>query len=454
MRHRIFLPGVVAALVTALMLVAVACGSGSNSSSSSSTPSAGGGGAAPTKANNNVKGSLTMMAKWSGDEQKSFQKVLDQFQKLYPNVTVKFTSAGNELPTVLATAVAGGNPPDIAVLPQPGLMQQFISRGALKPINFAKSYVHANFSPSWVKLGTVNGKLYGIFFKGANKSTVWYNVPAFKSAGVKPPTTWKQLLTAAKTLKASGVPAYSIGADVGWPLTDMFENIYLRTAGPAMYDKLTKHQIKWTDKTVTVALKDMAKIIGDTGNVAGGTSGAVQADFPTSVTNAFTDPPKGAMVFEGDFVESVITSSTSAKPRTGFNYFPFPSIKGSSGRNYVVSGGDEVVMFKDSPAARALIKYLATPQAAEIWAKLGGFSSPNKNVPGSVYLDPIGRKAALAMAKSPVVRYDMSDQAPAEFGSTVGQGEWQIFINFLKNPSDVSGTQQALETAAAKAFGK
>ena len=46
-------------------------------------------------------------------------------------------------------------------------------------------------------------------------------------------------------------------------------------------------------------------------------------------------------------------------------------------------------MFKDSPAAQALVKYLATPEAAEIWAKRGGFSSPNKNVDPNVYPDPI-----------------------------------------------------------------
>jgi alpha-glucoside transport system substrate-binding protein len=430
--------------VVVLSLVAAACGS-AGASSSSSSPSTSG-------VNTSVSGNISMMAVWSGQEQTSFQQVLNAFHKLYPNVKVTFTSAGNQLPTVLSTAVAGGNPPDIAVLPQPGLMKQFVSRGVLKPIDFAKSVISANFNSSWVNLGTVNGHLYGLFFKGANKSTVWYNVPAFKSAGITPPTSWTQLLADAKTLKASGIPAYSIGADVGWPLTDLFENIYLRTAGPAMYDKLTNHQIPWTDPSVTTALKDMAQVLGDTSNIYGGTSGALQTDFPTSVTNVFSNPPKAAMAFEADFVESVITSSTKAQPGTGFNYFPFPSVK-SVGGNYVVAGGDVVTMFKDSPAAEALIKYLATPQAAEIWAKLGGFSSPNKNVPASVYTDPIGRQAAVALATSPVVRYDMSDQQPAAFGSTVGQGEWKIFTDFLRNPSNVSAIQQALEAAAKAAYG-
>jgi alpha-glucoside transport system substrate-binding protein len=436
------------AAVAVISVVAAACGSATASSSSSSASASGSSGGGSTS----ISGNISVMAVWSGAEQKAFQQVLNGFMAKYPNVKVTFTSAGDQLPTVLATAVAGGNPPDIAVLPQPGLMVQFVNKGALKPIDFAKGVVQQNFSPDWVKLGTVNGHLYGLFFKGANKSTVWYNVQAFKNAGITPPTTWDQLLADAKTLKASGVKAFSIGGDVGWPLTDLFENIYLRTAGAAMYDKLTAHQIPWTDPSVTTALKDMAVILSDTSNIAGGTAGALQTDFPTSVTNVFTNPPKAAMVFEGDFVEGVITSSTKAKPLTDFNQFPFPSINGS--QPAVVGGGDDVVLFKDSPAAEALVSYLATPQAAEIWARLGGYSSPNKNVPSSVYPDPIARATAVALAQATTFRFDMSDQTPAAFGGTVGQGEWKIMLDFLKNPSNISGTQQALEAAAVKAYGK
>ena len=96
-------------------------------------------------------------------------------------------------------------------------------------------------------------------------------MPAFKTAGVGPPKTFAQLLKDAKTLKASGTPAYSIGGADGWTLTDLFENIYLRTFGPAKYAALTAHKIKWTDASVKTALKTMAQIVGDTGNIAGGT---------------------------------------------------------------------------------------------------------------------------------------------------------------------------------------
>ena len=182
-------------------------------------------------------------------------------------------------------------------------------------------------------------------FKGANKSTIWYSTSAFKNAGVEPPKTWAGLLAAAKTLRASGTKAYSIAGADGWTLTDLFENIYLRQAGPAKYDKLSAHTIKWTDPTVKTALKTMAQVFSDTDNIRGGTTGALQTDFPTSVNNVFSRPPKAAMVMEGDFVPGA--SATKAKPITEYNEFAFPSVDGSAPS--VVGGGDTVVMFKDTP---------------------------------------------------------------------------------------------------------
>jgi spermidine/putrescine-binding protein len=351
---------------------------------------------------------------------------------------------------VLSTAVQGGNPPDLASVSQPGLVKDFANKGSLKPLDFAKSTISANYSPDFVKLTTFNGKLYGLIFKGANKSTVWYNVHSFSTAGVKPPKTWPDFLKAAKTLKASGVPAYSIGGADGWTLTDLFENIYLRQAGPTKYDQLTVHKIPWTDPSVKAAFKTMAQVLGDTGNIAGGTSGALQTDFPTSVNNVFKNPPKAAMVIEGDFVPGVAT--VKAKPLTDFNVFPFPAINGSAPS--VVGGGDTVMMFKDTPASRALIEYLATPQAAEIWAKRGGFSSPNKNVNPSVYPDAITRTTATQLAQTKTLRFDMSDLQPAAFGGTVGQGEFKDFQDFLKNPSNINGVTAELERDAKKAYAK
>jgi len=440
-RHRLIPAG------TALLLTAAAalssCGS-SDEDKTSSTPAT----TAPKEAA--VSGSLSMVGVWSADEQKAFQAVLDGFKAKNPKVTVKYTSAGDNTPTVLGTAVSGGNPPDLAAIAQPALVKDFQAKGALKPLDFAQADIEGNFPPDIAKLGTIGGKLYSFVFKAANKSTVWYNVDAFKNAGVEPPADFEAFKTAAQTLKASGTPAYSIGGADGWTLTDLFENVYLRQAGPEKYDQLTDHEIKWTDPSVKEALTTMSEVFSDSKNIAGGTSGALQTDFPGSVANVFSAKPKAAMVIEGDFVPGVAKSKLKAV--TGYNVFPFPNI--GDGQQAVVGGGDSIVMFKDSPASQALVKYLATPEAAAIWAKLGGFSSANSKLAPESYPDDITRTTATGIAKAQTFRFDMSDLAPASFGGTPGQGEWKILADLLKNPKDIDGTANKLEAAAAKAYKK
>ena len=429
-------------LALGLSVAAAGCGGGDDESSGGST----GGSTDTAAAAEDVSGNVSVLALWTAGEQKSFQAVLDGFNEKYPNVKVSYKSAEDVRP-VLATAIEGGNPPDIAALPNPGLMRDFVTGGNLKDIEFARKTVEDNFAESWVDLASVDNKLYGVFFKGANKSTVWYNVHAYEDAGIEPAEDWDAFLQNAETLKQSGVPAWSIGGADGWVLTDWFEQIYIRLAGPDKYDQLTNHEIPWTDPSVKETLTELQKVFGDTDNIAGGTNGALQANFPESVTNVFSDPPKAATVYEGDFVAGVITDETTAKPQTDFNVFDFPSVNGSEPA--VVGGGDMIVMFKDNPAAQALVEYLATAEAAEIWAKLGGFSSPNKNVDPSVYPDEILRKTASALAEAETFRFDLSDLTPSAFG---GDQMFTILQDFLKNPDDVDGTATKLEAAAKQAY--
>jgi alpha-glucoside transport system substrate-binding protein len=444
-QHRLHL--IVLALALALVAFAAACGGDDDDDAggggTDATDTGGGGGG-------DVSGEVSVISTWSGPEQASFEEVIAGFNEQYPDVDVSYDSAGDALPTVLSTAVEGGNPPDVAVVAQPGLIQGYVERGALQPIDFAEDTISENFGESVIQVGTFDDQLYALLFKAANKSTVWYNVTAFEDAGVEASDNWDDFLANAETIKASGLPAYSIGGAEGWTLTDLFENIYLRTAGGEMYDQLSRHEIPWTDQSVKDALTEMAKVVGDADNIAGGTQGALQSDFPTSVSNVFAEEAKAAMVIEGDFVPGVVESPL--EPETGYNVFAFPSINDSPPS--VVGGGDLAVMFNDTPAAQAFIEYLATPEAAEIWAGRGGFSSANQNVDSSVYPDPITETTASAIAEAEEFRFDLSDLQPSEFGSTEGQGMWKLFQDFVANPDDVDGIAQQLETAAAAAYGQ
>ena len=436
MRHRFHLL-LVLLLAVALAGFAAGCGGGDDEAEPPATEEE------PAE---EVTGSISIMAIWGGEEQASFQAVIDGFTEQNPGVDVNYTSGGDELVTVLSTAVQGGNPPDLAAIAQPGLMADFVQQGNLQDLEFARSAIVDNFGESVAEVGQVDSTQYGPLFKAANKSTVWYNAQAFDDSGVEPPETWEDLLQAAQTIQASGLPAYSVGGADGWTLTDLFENIYLRQAGPELYDQLSTHEIPWTHDSVKQALTTMADVIGDRGNIAGN---PLQVGFTDSVSNVFSENPRAAMVIEGDFVPGVVEHGL--EPGTQFNVFEFPSIDGSPPS--IVGGGDIFVLFTDNPAARAFIEYLATAEAAQIWAERGGFTSPNRNLDASVYPDEITQATAGAVGEAEVFRFDLSDLQPSAFGGTVGQGLFKLFQDFLASPQNVDGIAQQMEDAAAAAFG-
>ena len=426
-------------LLAALMLILAACGDGGDNGD---TAGGGGGG-------ENIGGTVEIAAVWTGDEQAAFEQVLEVFSE-QTGVETSFTSTGDDIATVLGSRIAGGDPPDVAILPQPGLLKDLAEQNALKPIeDVAGTVVDENYADVWRELGTVNDQLYGVWFKAANKSTIWYRPPAFEAAGVEPPETWEDLLGVSSTLADAGTTPFAIGGGDGWTLTDWFENVYLRTAGPEKYDQLANHEIPWTDESVKTALTRLAEIFGEPDWLAGGTNGALETDFPGSVTTVFAEED-AAMVYEGDFVAGEITAGTDAELGEGADFFPFPEI-GESG-SAIVGGGDVAVLMTDTEQGRALIEFLASPESAEPWAKAGGFTSPNQNVDAELYGDDITRRSAQELVEAETFRFDLSDLQPAAFGGTPGQGMWKLLQDFLRNPSQIDSITQQLEAAAAAAF--
>jgi spermidine/putrescine-binding protein len=428
-----------AAAVTVTALAAAACGSDNG------TTPPGGDGVDLTGQ------TIEVAATWSGTEQENFQAVLDAFAAK-TKATVKYTSGGNDLPVLLNSRLAGGEPPDVALIPQPGVVAEFAGRGALKELTGdAAAAVTANYSQAWRGLGTIDGKLYGIYFKVANKSVIWYRSDDFTDAGVQPPKTWDELKAVSKTLAESGkTPIVAAGGD-GWVLTDWFENVYLRIGGPENYDKLSKHEIPWTDPTVVQTLQLLADYWRTPNTIQGGPAGAVQVTFTQSIADTFGEAPKSSMLFEGDFVAAEINKLGKVKVGEGAKFFDWPSINGSGPA--VVTAGDQAVAFKDTPGAMALMAFLASPEAAEIMAAKGGYMSANKNLNTSKYPDPTTQQLASSVVNAELLRFDLSDLTPQAFGGGSSASMWVLLQDFLSKPIEPAAMAQQLEDAAKKDFG-
>lgn len=443
------------ALATLTVLVVAACGG--------NTP-------APST-NQNIGGSVTLWGEWTGSEQQAFKAALVPFTTA-TGVTVNYTGKGSSTPTAVASAIQGGSPPDVALVPDPGTVQTLAKQGSIKDLTGIVGSLSSNYGSAWNQLVTANGKLYGIWFKGANKNTIWYNPAEFAAAGISsPPATWEDVIKDAGTLKASGVAPFSLCTDIGWPVADFWQNVYLKTAGATSYNSLATHATKWTDPTVTTAFTTFGQLVGQPSYLYGGLQGALSNSYPECVDRVFPKTgaqPQAAMVFEGDFVANEIKANSGnyAPGTTGtggaactadpsktpcYNFFDFPAPAANSANNGAIQGaGDVTIMLKDTPQSEALIKYLAGPQGASIWATAGGFTSPNKTVPSAAYPDPVTQKIAGALVNATGFVFSLDD-----LQGTWEPQMWTDMLNFLKNPSasNISTIEATMDTQATAGLG-
>jgi alpha-glucoside transport system substrate-binding protein len=395
---------------------------------------------------------LVVAGVWTQDsgEADKFVKVLEAFKKRSgAGVIYTYVPTVRDMAPVLRKRIENGCPPDVAFLSQPGLFRDLARDQSLRPIEgVAADEVNRNYTPAGREFGVVDDVLYGVWFKAANKSMIWYRPDAFEHAEL--PKSWEALKDAAARIHDQGLVApFSLAGADGWTLTDWFENVYLATAGPEMYDQLAHHAIPWTDPSVKQALTTLAEIFGQPDWLAGGTEGALQTRYERSVEDVLGPSPKAAMVYEGDFVagkarELAKGSEGNVTPRS----FDFPAIRGSKP---LVVGGDVAVSLTKNEAGTKLIGFLATPNAAEVWAREGGFLSPNKSLDPSVYPDDVTRNWARALTQDQTWRFDLSDVQPSGFGAT--EGMWQLFQDFLRNPRDVDGVAEKLEDKARAVWG-
>src|SRR5438128_953575 len=224
------------------LLVATACSSGGNA------PGTGASGS-----------TINVMSLWGGSEQDSFQKVLDAF-KTKTGVTAKYESIRTDYATTLQTRISGGNPPDIAIIPGIGFLRQFARQGSLKKVADLGVDVNAlksNYPPGILEIGQVDGTQYAIMVKFNSKSTVWFRPDKFKTAGVSAATDWNSFTKLLTDLKAKGQTPLGLGAGDSWTLTDWFESVYVRQAGPDKYDQLFSGKLPWTDSSVSAPVKSV-----------------------------------------------------------------------------------------------------------------------------------------------------------------------------------------------------
>jgi alpha-glucoside transport system substrate-binding protein len=369
-------------------------------------------------------GSIEVFSLWGGSEQAAFLQVTHQFTT-DTGINVKYTS-GRDFITDITARLAAGNPPDIAIVPRPGYLASLVHEKVLKPLapmGFTPAYMRARYGSSWLGFGTVGGKLYGVPAKANSKSVIWYKPQSFKKYQLKVPKTWTQLVALTKTMKAKKLVPWAVGDGPNqsqWVLTDWFESIYVRSAGPAKYQALFTGKLPFTDPSVVTALKLMVQIINNR-YVLGGIQGMLGQSFVGGIGDVFGTNAKAQLYYEGGFVGGIAIGqvNTALKPGVTINDFVWPTIN-PKWDHPVTIGGDYAIAFKDNPDIRRFLKYITSAAAGRIWVSSGAVISPNKLVAGGAYPNALVRFEGHQLAAAKVIRFDGSDQMPGAFGDTWG----------------------------------
>jgi alpha-glucoside transport system substrate-binding protein len=361
---------------------------------------------------------VTVAVIWSGAELEAFEKALIPFEQ-ETGIDVVVESVGRDLPAVLVTRLAAGNPPDVAAMPNPGQMKEFAGQGALIALNGIVDLSES--SAAFVDLASVDDQVYGVFISADLKSLVWYSPKAFAAKGYEVPTSWPALIDLCNKIVADGGTPWALGmesgAASGWVGTDWVEDIMLRTAGADVYDKWVNHEISWTDPRVKKAFEYFGQIVNAPGYIYGGATGALTIFFGDSPNALFTDPPAAYMHRQATFIQSFIKNANpDLVAGEDYDVFPFPAISPIFG-NPLLGAGDLISAFNDTPEVRALLTYLASAQAQEIWCAALGKLAINTTVDPSIYPDPVTAKAAGMLAAAETFRFDGSDLMPAAVGA-------------------------------------
>lgn len=448
--------------VAASMLLA-ACGGSSTSSESSAAASS----AAPAaSAAASVKAGCEPYAAYAGNEGtqvKLFTSILPPEQQKFEEAWKVFEDCtgidivyegSDQFEAQLPTRIAGGNAPDLAFIPQPGLLAKLVQAGG--PVAAPQSVadnVDKYWNPAWKAYGTVDGTFYAAPLGSNMKSFVWYSPAKFKEWGVEVPQTWDDLFKVSDAIAAKGVKPWCGGIEsggaTGWPATDWLEQIVLRQSGGEVYDQWVNHTVKFDSPQITKAMDTLALWMKNPAYVNAGFG-----DVKTIATTAFQDAGKPildgkcAMLQQASFYAAQWdTFKKGAKVAEDGDVYAFylPQIDPAVAANPVVGGGEFVTAFSDRPEVQAVQTYLSSPEFATQKASLGSWVSANSGVPLDTYASPIDRLSAQYLTDpNGTFRFDASDLMPAAVGAGA---EWKEMTAWFAEDKPTAEVLKAIDAA-------
>jgi len=337
-------------------------------------------------------------------------------------ITVKWSKVDN-ISQLIVQKVQANDPPDIAMMPQPGIIKDLAAKGKVTALDNVLDLpaLRGSMTAGTLDVAQVGGKTYGLMVSMNVKGLVFYPKKAFEAAGYTAPKTLDELDTLTAKVKADGNTPWCLGIEsgtaTGWPATDWFENLVLKYGGIEQYNQWISHQLKFDSPLVRQAAAEFEKIAFTDGNVLGGRKAIASNAFGTAGNAMFNPKPGCYMYQQGSFITGFFPKTVQKNVDSEVGVFGLPPAT-AGGDNPVEGGGDTASIYKDSPAAQTVMKLLAATDLGTTAAGNGSsFISPHKDFPLSAYPLQTTQTIAKVAYGSTGFAFDGSDAMPTAVGS-------------------------------------
>lgn len=380
-----------------------------------------------------------------------WQPVIDEFQKEYPNITIKWTKFGtDEMKQALRVGASSGKMPDLW-FNWGGSLASPYNRGGhaleLTPEKIKELKLDQTLLPAAFALAADRGKIYGVPNRLVPMSAV-YRKDIFEKYGLKVPATFAELEKTNETLKANGIIPFSTGGKFSWMTMRYVDWFIEHYAGVEQHDRLMAMEASWKSEPVVKGFAKLKEWVGK----GYFNPGFLNIDPSTDLQLVYQN--KAAMVIEVPSVEVSRMKRENVDPN-GYGTFPLPSdrtprrVSGFQHQLQIAAKAKPEVQ----QAALLFAAYVVRPDVAPRNAQvIGGPSSAKGVLPPED--QPLGRQWATWL-QGDVSLYLPTDQAlPQEVVSAFFEAQDSVVLNTMTPEQAAAHVEEAIQAYKAKNKGQ
>ncbi len=385
----------------------------------------------PSVAINDGKDITVELWEWGSDE--LFQQVIDGYQAIHPNVTIKLVNnPWEDYWTKLPLALDGENGPAIFNVHN-SYHENLINY--LAPLDIPLEDLQADFNG--VEAHVIDGKVYYIDY-GMMTGSVYYNKDMWEAAGLTEndiPKTWDEMREVAKKLTIKEGDSL---VQAGLNFNDDFHQNYLLGLNYQLGDNLFLEDGK-TPNVNTDNMKKVMQMLVDMYEV----DGVGSKDFGEKCADSFGQGQSAMVIQWGHYYNTLKTTWTDIN----FGVFEIPTFDGEPYAYNRYNGESTFGINKNAPAeqqavAQDFVKYFLANDEAQIAFNMAMSTFPAKKSLASN--EEVMQNPSLSILAEHIDHYIWPGPMPSTMETSLKKAGQDIFFNGVDIDTALNEAQESI----------